>query len=130
MTLISRPSPDQSGFTLVELLVVLTIMGLLAVLAVPRIGQRPMAIVRAEAATKVESALLEAKRAARASGVAQPVDPASIVSGSSWIPDEDDTPANALVFYPDGSSSGGAIMLDGRPLLTINWLTGVVNGHR
>lgn len=58
----------------------------------------------------------------------QALDPASIVEAGQWLSEEAQAPAPAtrLIFYSDGSSTGGTILHKGKPLVTINWLDSTV----
>ncbi len=145
----SRPEPVAAGFTLIEIIVVLVILGLMLSLAVARGPmQSPALQVRA-----VAGELAATLRAARGKAIAanRPVavvfDPAQrgfrVDGGQARL-----LPAGmqlavttlagniqgnrlaGIVFAPDGSSSGGLIDLADGPLrmqIGIDWLTGRVS---
>lgn len=118
------PRPESGGFTLIELLVVIAIVALIAIAVVPNLGRRPAGLARAGDVTAAIAALERARKAARDSGVPQQVDPEKLLPGSR-ITDAPFASNVSVVFYPDGSASGGSLSVNGRRVLTIDWLTGV-----
>lgn len=118
------PPPSEAGFTLIELLVVMTILGLVAGFAANGMARGPDRFSRQQAALKLEAAILKAADGARLSGTAVMLRPFETVPGASLAASA--FPAQALVLHPDGSASGGTVVLDGQPLLTVDWLTGSI----
>ena len=120
----SRRSAQQ-GFTLIEMLVVLTILGLVAVVAAQNVGKRPAGLIREEGEAKLDLALDTARREAARSGVAQSVDPAALIPGAGLtgaLPSA--VRPGLIIVYPDGSSNGGLVSAGGRAVARIDWLTG------
>jgi general secretion pathway protein H len=138
----------QAGFTLLEMMIVLIIVGLALGLLVTRGTPRSPALEARLAASEVAQGLRLAR--GRAIGLNRPVGFILDVRGHSWRIDRDPPRAlprelylglvtvagevsgpNAgrIVFAPDGSSSGGRIELAGagkRLAVGIDWLTGRV----
>ena len=122
----------EHGFTLIEMLVVLTVLGLVAMAAAQSIGRRPASVIRHEAEATLDAAVQAARRDAGRTGAVRAVDPAALIEGASLaaaLP----TPGNrtgrasaTILLYPDGSSNGGTVSVRGRPLATIDWLTAEV----
>lgn len=137
------PAPrPASGFTLLELLVVLTLVGLILGLAAPRLSAGVPG-VSARAAVRDVAALLQTARN-RAVTEQRPVIVAVDGEGRSLALDDDRlrldpevelavvgarSEAAELRFYPDGSTSGASLRL-GRPghryRVELDWLTGRV----
>ncbi len=121
----SNRAGAAAGFTLIEMLVVLAVLGLVAALAAQNIGRRPAGLIREEGEAKLDLALDTARREAARTGTVQSVDPAALIPGASLsgaLPAG--APQGLIVIYPDGSSNGGVVSTDGRPIARIDWLTG------
>lgn len=127
-----------NGFTLIEMMVVLSIMGLLGGLVLLRGPQRNAAVDMRQATSLVAGDF----RVARSQAIARnrPVsvqfasDGASLQVGDAALqrlPPGIRMVAGArqILFRPDGSSTGGEVRLAGGAriaALTVNWLTGRV----
>lgn len=135
-----------SGFTLVELLIVVTLMAMLAAVLAPILVPSPARTLRSSA-SEIATTLRETRRQAQARQARRRfvVDTEArrygIEGAAAWrqLPDGVEvalTTAESLVrdrrlggidFFPDGSSTGGrvALAMEGQALrVDIEWLTG------
>ena len=130
-----------AGFTLLEMLVVMALLGLAMTLVVPRLGTGGPAVQVRAAARDVAAAAREAQLEAltRNREVDLIVDAAGVHRGGRRLQafpaglrlELPDPEADRLVlrFYPDGSSDGGQLQLavDARAYtVSVDWLTGQV----
>lgn len=116
---------DSHGFTLVELLVVLTLLALASAMVLPRFMSTAGPSARSQAAM-LASHLRDARRQAvsLAEPVSVPLDPA-LVEGRG----PDGRPLPEILFFPDGSSSGGLLTVEvrqRRAVVEVDDLTGSV----
>lgn len=117
-------SATDMGFSLIELLVVLSIMALLAVLLIPQLSRRP-AGVREHGVVQAIDDVRKAQRAAVAQG--QAVTPH--IAGANWSADFPQS-SRAPQFFADGSAHGGTLRLRNGALLHIDWIDGHVRAAR
>jgi general secretion pathway protein H len=147
-TILRRPL-DRSlaaGFTLLEMLVVMTIMALVITIAVPMLGRPSNTLLLETTARDLAGAL----RLTRAAAIAQNIDialdidvdrhtfksaaiplqsfPPDIVAELKVAePERVSSTHGAFRFFPDGSSTGGDVVLrlhDTEARICVNWLTG------
>jgi general secretion pathway protein H len=139
---------DAGGFTLMELLVVLAILGLALVLAMPTLGRVLPGLELRTEARDVASALREARARAisrneevtiivnRERGTLQlggkPVVQLSPTIGIPALETSHSSRAgdNEIRFFPDGTSTGGRLTLalgERQEHVVVDWLTGAVS---
>jgi general secretion pathway protein H len=132
---ISAPPTERrttcgAGFTLIELLVVLTVIGLVAAAMSIRLGRPPEGASRQRAVQTLRAAVAQARADAAATGRVAAVRPAALVPESALASTVFPAGEGELLFFPDGSSSAGAISVRGLPALEVDWLTGSVRDAR
>lgn len=125
----SRAGAAEAGFTLIEILAVLTLVALLAGVAAPRL-QSLLTPSIDRTTRRVALAVRDQRSQAMLSGRLITLAPGAMASllpaGTEILAAED---APAIQFYPSGTSSGGSIVLaarDGRRAVNVDWLTGRV----
>ena len=153
----SLSAEPQSGFTLLELLVVLVLLGIIAVLVAPGLGgsldnaklktasrellaalrvQRSAAITQGKIitlsfATDEPSYRIDDELVVLAAGLSIVYQAAAGTTSDGGLGQQlPDGGNNHLVFYPDGSSSGALLQLrlgDGLRYIHVDWLTGAVS---
>jgi general secretion pathway protein H len=140
----------DSGFTLLELLVVITVAGLLLGVVAPRMVDTVAHARLRSSAARIETLLRETRATAMRTSkpITVTIDAAQqTIVGSSKefsLPHSEkvlfepynrtqfEAPATSLKFLPDGSSNGGAIIVAGnldRLRIDIDWLTGRISAN-
>ncbi|MEW5728385.1 MAG: GspH/FimT family pseudopilin [Pseudomonadota bacterium] len=131
---------DRNGFTLIEMLVVLAVLGLAVAVFAPAMRKHPE--ISADSSARSLAAALERSRSRAVAGNTETrtlVDArARAENGLKVVLDVavsevEGEAVGGIRFYPDGSSSGGRITFDdGRAAVTVgvDWLTGGVDVHR
>lgn len=136
--MISRTEPSQAGFTLLEMLVVLVVLGLAAGLV---LGRGPARSARLDLRAQSQQ-IAQSLRSARGQAIASNRRVTFVLDGAGRFAVDGGTvrtipapmqaslqPA-AIVFAPDGSTSGGRITLvegPSRMIVGVDWLTGRVS---
>lgn len=121
----SRAGVAEAGFTLLELLVVLTVMALATAVVAPRFVNWREPSLR-QVGRDVALELRSARGRAMSSGGVARLDPAAL---DARLPAGFGLSGDPLLFYPDGRSSGGRLVLTaatGAVRLDVDWLTGAV----
>lgn len=123
MMRISRPSrkqiqADPNGFTLVEMLVVLTIMSLAAVLFIGGVSQS--GTNKRMDVAELERSITSARQLAIRSGETRGLELAANGFALSGALGGEDT----LLFHADGSSNGGEIYRDEKLVAHVRWIDG------
>ncbi len=132
--LVTRQGPGQRGFTLIEIIVVIVIMGLIAGLVMVRQPWHSAGLDM----DATERALTAALRLARGRAIAQDrdvtvvtaTDGFSLDGGAIWVlPAGETLTRSQVTFTSEGQSSGNVILLSSpltRIAVQVNWLTGRV----
>ena len=139
----------QSGFTLIEVVVVLAILALVTALAVPYLARGNASLTTTAAAREIAAALrttrslamLHGRSAAFTLDTARGVYRADVSGAPHRLPkglrlalvtttaERTDATVGNIRFYADGSSDGGGVLLGDDNKLTevlVDWLTGSV----
>jgi general secretion pathway protein H len=146
MRSLCQHSRVNAGFTLLEMLLVLTLLGLVATIAVPRLTRPSDALQLSAAAREMTSALRLTRSAAIAGNSEQVllIDVERRSFASSTLaerrfppeiqarlkvaePERISAARGGFRFFPDGSSTGGEVELtlrQQRVKLCVHWLTG------
>ncbi|NJO15880.1 MAG: prepilin-type N-terminal cleavage/methylation domain-containing protein [Thioploca sp.] len=148
----------QAGFTLLELIIVMAIIGMIASLVIPHIGSGQLTLLKAQMREVVavlnyarRSAIVEGKQKVAsfyegkentAEKSPQKMNPGQWVSRGTTLQwgektGEDQPPEKAekgyqITFYPEGGSSGGEIILgylEHKAVIRVNPLTGKVEAE-
>ncbi len=131
------PRGDMAGYTLVELLVVLAIMGMLLAAAMPMLSTTRPGLEAKSAARALAQDLVAARQTAVDKGVAEhvtlnpmtgryTVSPAGV---QRVLPKGISIAGKSIDFYPDGSTSGGIITVSGAHAVhrvSVRWPAGQV----
>lgn len=127
MTPTSPPKTEAAGFTLMEMLVVLTIMAIVAAIAIIRLPAASSAGKRERLAVLARQTIEGARARAMAEGRDVMIGAPDLAPGANQLSIAGSGRATKLIFFPDGTTSGGEILLASHPLLDVDWLSGSVS---
>ena len=133
----TRPRSHDRGFTLLEMLVVLAVLGLMVGLVVARGPMRSAGLNARMAANQLAGSL----RAARSEAIAADRSVAVAINGAAGIVQIGaapprvlgavlSNPARPIIFGPDGTSGGADMLVAAgavRMRVVLDWLTGRVS---
>jgi Tfp pilus assembly protein FimT len=105
------------------MLVVMGILALIATFAVPAMRRQGGGVVVQQELATLRSQMIAARKTAMSSGRSVAIE---VPGDLQYAPRLPGSKAGVLLFYSDGSSTGGAIRRNDRALLTIDWLSGEV----
>lgn len=130
----SRAGGAESGFTLLELLVVLTLVALLAGVAAPRLRSLLQPSLD-RTVRKVALAVRDDRTAAMLSGrmVTVSTERLGQMLPAGMVIEQTSPEKEPILFFPNGSSTGGRLVVGGqgdRRGVDIDWLTGRVSVSR
>lgn len=117
----------QSGFSMLELLVVMAIIGMAAALVIPRLGSSEVTILKAQVREAV--AVL---RYARRSAIVEGKQKVANFSQGKKAENADNQAVYKIIFYPEGGSSGGEIILkhlEHKAKISVNPITGKIESE-
>jgi general secretion pathway protein H len=132
-----RPHPHEFGFTLIEIIVVITILALIGSLVLTR---QPWHSAGLDTDATLRS-LMNAMRLARSRAIAQDREVAVVTAPNGFsvdgtaprtLPPDQVLSPSRVIFGPDGGSTGGTILLlagQRRIVVDVNWLTGRVQAR-
>jgi general secretion pathway protein H len=117
------------GYTLVELLVVLAVMGLLTAVAAPMLSASRPGLDSQAAARTIATRLASARQDAINGNMEKQIAIRRGLAGTVPISFHGAL-SDAIAFYPDGSSSGGTILVGSgraRHRVTVRWPSGQIS---
>lgn len=106
MSATGKTEPRVAGFTLLEMLVVLAVLGLISALAFPAVERAQQGQRFVGDAATLEARLHAARAAAIVSGSPRVLEPGEFDGGSRV-----EATGENIVFYSDGSARGGILVL-------------------
>jgi general secretion pathway protein H len=127
----SRAGAAERGFTLLELLVVLTLVALLAGVALPSV--RNLLRPDIDRTSRAVALMIRDQRSfAMRTGTLAAVNEAAIgpLLPRGTAIESANLGVDGLLFFPNGASTGGGVVLaawDGRRAVNVDWLTGRVS---
>jgi general secretion pathway protein H len=149
MSRIGKPYRSQRGFTLIEVMVVLTILALITALALPMLSGAEAAADTRAAAHEIAAGLRMTRNLAMMRGRDEafsidtesgafrvgPGAPQRVPRGVHLVlitatEEQIDANSGGIRFFPDGSSTGGGVGLskgDIRGAVLVDWLTGRIS---
>ena len=119
----ATPTESERGITLIELLVVLGVLSLLAFLLAGRLTVPDRYGTGKDVAT-IMGVLRDARLQALSTGRPFAVAVKDLPQGYAVAPAIGKA-AEAILFYPDGSSSGGVVRKDEKDIVLIDWFSGL-----
>ena len=127
MTPTSPRRTDEAGFTLMEMLVVMTIMAIVAAVAITQIPAAGSVGKRVRLAVLARQALQTGRIRAMAEGQDVTIKSSDLAPAADQLSIAGTGGNPTMTFFPDGTASGGAVMLGSKAILNVDWLTGSIS---